>query len=285
MEQLADGLLDGSISPQQITQAWSAASANSVVAKQVLPGPFSTSVSRASSAAAQRAIAERLSDAIAATAAALHEAGCELIQMDEPMATAIGGDRSAWRAFEHILSGVATRVPQQMHRALSLADGAVHPAGHGVIAGLPFESYLIDVLAGPHSWRLIASIPADRTVVCGVVDVHTERARDDPEMIVWAATLAAETGDRGAGLVGIAPNGDLSSLDRFTAKRKIERLGLAMRLIEFGPLTKVARALQPDPASSKSPSLRRLMADHAAAGLLVKEGVWPLASSEEADGT
>ena len=39
-------------------------------------------------------------------------------------------------------------------------------------------------------------------------------------------------------------------------------MGLALRLARMGPLGEVARALQPDPATSSIPTLRRLIADH-----------------------
>jgi hypothetical protein len=39
-------------------------------------------------------------------------------------------------------------------------------------------------------------------------------------------------------------------------------MGTAVQLTRMGPLGEVARALQPDPAAARIPSLRRLIADH-----------------------
>lgn len=280
LDGLAAGLLDGSLGPEAVVQAWSAvagpAGTAGAIAKASLPGPWSYAAAAArsgggsaTSAGGRRATAARLADAVVACAEALAAAGCGLIELHEPAATSIGEDRAAWSELHATLADVAGRMPEGVHRSLVLADGAVDGAGHGPLADLPFESLLVDVLAGPDSWRLIASLPAHRGVICGVVDVHGERPRDDPEMMIWAATLAAEANERGVERVGIAPNGSLAARDRFTAKRKIERLGLAMRFLDYGPLTKVARAVEPDPATCGVRSLRALIASVSEAGLRV----------------
>jgi hypothetical protein len=56
----------------------------------------------------------------------------------------------------------------------------------------------------------------------------------------------------------------MATLDRHAARRKIESMGTAVQLTRMGPLGEVARALQPDPATARIPSLRRLIADHEA---------------------
>ena len=263
---LADGLIDGSISPDDVVAAWRVVSASvEGAAKQVLPGPYSASRSRTDSPAQRDDVAASLGETLLATISALAAAGCEAIQIDEPSANDIGDDAAAWRSMADDLTRLCRDMPEGMHRSLALPDGAVHPAGHALLADLPFQSYLVDVLAGPDSWRLIATLPEDRGVICGALDVHNDRPRDDPEMMVWAATLAAESNERGTARVGISPNGDLAPLTRFVAKRKIERMGLAVHLSGYGPLGEVARALQPDPGTCKIPSLRKIIADHEAA--------------------
>ena len=54
-------------------------------------------------------------------------------------------------------------------------------------------------------------------------------------------------------------------LERLKARRKLESLGMAVKLARLGPLGQVARRLQGDPATCGIGSLRRLYADHAAA--------------------
>ena len=263
LEALADGLIAGSITPADVVAAWKVvAGATDLASKQVLPGPYSTSHSRARDARERRHIAAQLREALIATIGALAAAGCEAIQVDEPSVADIGADVAAWRPFADELAPVGAAVPEGVHRSLSLGGGAAHPRGHALLADLPFQSYLIDVLAGPDAWRLIASLPEDRGIICGALDIHNDRPRDDPEMMLWAATLAAESNGRGTARVGISPNGDLGHLTRFVAKRKIERMGLAVHLSGYGPLSDVARALQPDPATCKIPSLRKLIAEY-----------------------
>jgi len=80
-------------------------------------------------------------------------------------------------------------------------------------------------------------------------------------MLVWAAALAARMGDRGHARVGIAPSGSLVGLERHRARRKIEQLGLAVRLAAMGPLQAVAEALQPDPANARIRGLPQLYRD------------------------
>jgi methionine synthase II (cobalamin-independent) len=260
---LADGLTDGSITPADVVAAWKVvAGATDGASKQVLPGPYSTSRARASDPPGRRRISAQLVETITATIDALAAVGCEAIQIDESPAVGIGDDIATWRSFADELTRVVAAVPEGVHRSLALTGGAAHPAGHAFLADLPFQSYLVDVLAGPDAWRLIASLPEDRGVICGVLDVNNDRPRDDPEMMLWAATLAAETNDRGAARVGISPNGDMDTLTRFVAKRKIERMGLSVHLSGYGPLSDVARALQPDPRTCKIPSLRKLIAEY-----------------------
>ena len=73
------------------------------------------------------------------------------------------------------------------------------------------------------------------------------------------------TGVQTCALPIFATSGSLAHLDRRRARRKIESMGTAVVLAKLGPLSQVARALQADPASCPIGSLRRLMADHAAA--------------------
>jgi hypothetical protein len=136
----------------------------------------------------------------------------------------------------------------------------VPPVLQRPIAALPFRSFLIDVVSGPDAWRLLALLPPETGVVVGALDAGTT-ATDDPEMLVWAATLAAEMDGRGHERVGIAPSGSLAGMDRYRARTKIGQLGMAVRLARMGPLGEVARALQPEPGTCRIGSLRRLYRD------------------------
>jgi hypothetical protein len=112
----------------------------------------------------------------------------------------------------------------------------------------------VDVTHGPDGWRCIDRLSPDQGVIVGALDAGSQ-VIDDAEMLVWAAALAARMGDRGIARVGIAPSGSLADLDRHRARRKIEQLGLAVRLAAMGPIQALAEALQPDPATAR---IRRL---------------------------
>ncbi len=113
--------------------------------------------------------------------------------------------------------------------------------------------------AGADSWRFIAGLAPEQGVIVGAIDALSP-AREDPEMLVWAAALAAELDDRGTARVGISTSGSLAGLPRHDARRKMEQGGMAVRLAAMGPLGDVARALQPQPATCRIKGLPELVA-------------------------
>ena len=268
---LARELLDGSITPEALVTAWRWADDGiDAMVKQVLPGPWSAARDLAAErhpgggaaeAADRRAIAADLADALVAAGTALHASLVPVLQLDEPAIPAIATDEAAWDELCQTLTDLAGRLPE-LHRSLAITGGAAHPAGHARLAALPFQGFLVDVVnGGAEAWQLIHVLPAEAGVVVGAVD-PARPAADDPEMLVWAGTLAAESNDRGHIRVGVSSAGSLAGLGRLAARRKVESLGTAMVLGKLGPLSQVARALQEDPATCRIGSLRRLYADH-----------------------
>lgn len=263
----ARALLDGRLDTAALVAAWRWADDGiDAVVKQVLPGPWSAAraIAAADASRLPGEIADRLVAALADAIAALVAAGCPVIQLDEPAVATLGPDPAAWRSVEATLGRLRDAVPAGTHLSLALTGGAPDPAGHATLAGLRFASYLVDVTAGPDAWRLIDALPSEQGVIVGAADA-ARAGVDDPEMLVWAATLAAEAAERGHIRVGIATSGSIEVLPRLTARRKIESMGMAVRLAKMGPLGEVARALQPDPATCRIASLRRLVADREAA--------------------
>lgn len=263
---LAAALRDGSADPAALVAAWRWADDGiDAVVKQVLPGPWSAARALAGDdprgAAAEE---DRQIALLAASIRALGAAGCPVVQVDEPAVARLGPDPAAWRSVESTLGRLRDAVPAGTHLSLALPGGAPDPAGHATLAGLRFASYLVDVTAGPDAWQLIDALPAAQGVIVGAADA-AKVGVDDPEMLVWAATYAAEAAERGHIRVGIATSGSIAHLPRLSARRKIESIGTAVRLAKMGPLGEVARALQADPGTCRIASLRRLAADRAAA--------------------
>ena len=253
---LARDLLAGTLAPGDVVAAWRVADgASDVLVKQVLPGPWSSSLALAAHPTDRAAVRRDLTDVLAETARLLVAERCHLVQLDEPAAASAqdppdgSGDDLA-QAIERFMTGL----PDDASVCVAIPDGAPRPELHGVIAALPVQSLLIDVSHGPDGWRCIDGLSPDQGVIVGALDASSPLI-DDAEMLVWAAALAAGMGDRGIARVGIAPSGSLAGLDRHKARRKIEQLGLAVRLAAMGPIQAVAEALQPDPARAR---IRRL---------------------------
>ena len=258
---LARDVLAGSVSPADVVGAWRrAASGTNALVKQVLPGPWSSSFELETAPTSRVRVAGELVERLGAVATALFDAGCPVIQIDEPSLKGADVSPAERDRLADVLADLLERIPADAHVSLALPDHAPHAAIHGALGALPFKSYLVDVTAGPDAWRIIRVIPAEKGVVVGALDARTPDA-DDPEMLVWAATLAAESDDRGRDRVGIAPSGSLAGIERHRARRKIEQLGMAVKLAKLGPLGDVARALQPDPSTCSIGSLRRMYQD------------------------
>ncbi len=265
--ELARDLLAGVVTPEALVAAWRWADdgIDSLV-KQVLPGPWSSARAIARTSTERRAVARDVADAVVAAGVALRGAMVPVLQLDEFAIPAIGEDDAAWDDLCELLTGVVRRLPD-LHVSLAITGGAAHPRGHARLAGLPLQSLIVDVRtpgAGIDAWRLIHALPPETGVIVGAADAANP-APDDPEMLVWAGTLAAESGSRGHVRVGVSTSGSLAGIPRRAARQKVESLGTAVVLGKLGPLGEVARALQEDPATCQIRSLRTLHAHHLAA--------------------
>lgn len=242
--------------------AWQrAAGATELLVKQVVVGPVTIAALAGTDEAARADLALALAEALNAELRALAEAGCALIQVDEPAVTRIGADPGTWRlvadAHRRLTDGL-----EGAHLSLGLLGGAVHAAGTDALLEAPYRSYLFDARGGPDAWRFADAVPPDRGLVCGILEAGSEE-RDETEVIVWAMTWAAA--GRGTERVGAAPDGSLRRISRHAARRKLERLGEAVRVASMGPLDEVALALDPEPLESRMEPLRALAEAVAAA--------------------
>lgn len=257
---LARDLLSGVVTPADVVAGWRVADAAAdVLVKQVLPGPWSCSLALARTRADQEAVRRDLVDALVAVATQLVAAGCPLLQVDEPAAahgtaaTAESAGRDLVGPVERLVAGLSSGASV----CVAIPGGAPRPELHHAIAALPVQSLLVDVIHGPDGWRCLGQLSPDQGVIVGALDATTPTI-DDAELLLWAGALAARLGDRGAARVGIAPTGSLAALDRHRARRKVDELGLAIRLAAMGPLQAVAERLQPDPATARVRGLREL---------------------------
>jgi methionine synthase II (cobalamin-independent) len=250
---LARALLKGT--EAGLLEAWRFASACTTrVVKQALPGPYTIARglrTRAAREAATLTVADRLNREVRT----LRDAGCQIVEVDEPAAVTIGDDARERRLFVEAHRRLTAGV-DGIHLSLALTRGNADTAGPETILDAPYASYAVDLIAGPDNWRLVTRVPGDRGIVCGALSAEPG-ANDGPELLVWAAQYAASTGGRGLDRVGLASVPGLERLDWAVVERKLERLAEGARLAGRDARGELVTALDPRAVSSKSAALGR----------------------------
>jgi methionine synthase II (cobalamin-independent) len=238
---------------------WSfAAAATTRAVKQALPGPYTAARRLAPDGRRRRSLTLALAEALHAEVVALAEAGCPLVEIDEPDAVAIGDDEVERRLFRDAHARLADGIAGT-HLSLALTGGNVDAASDATVFAAPYGSYAFDLIAGPDNWRLIASAPGDRGIVCGALSAAPD-SNDGPEVLVWAAHYAASTGRRGLARVGLATASGLEGLDWAAARAKLVRLGDAARIAAAESSSEMAAALDPRAVDARSAALGRFTA-------------------------
>ncbi|HEY3522634.1 MAG TPA: hypothetical protein VGK63_02930, partial [Candidatus Limnocylindrales bacterium] len=193
-------------------------------------------------------------DATRAVVDALGAAGCPLVEIHEPVATAIGADEVARGRFraahEHLVDGIS------VHACLAITGGNADPAGAETLFVAGYRSFLFDLILGPDNWRLIAAAPAGAGIVAGAID-HRAGVREVPETGVWAGHYAASTGGRGIERVGLATAGSLAGLDWDQAVARMSVLGEAARVAAMPRGEGMARAMDPRALDIRSAAMGR----------------------------
>jgi methionine synthase II (cobalamin-independent) len=222
--------------------------------KQAIAGPYTAGHGGLPTPERTRVTLDRAS-ALNASIRELTAAGCPLIEIHEPAATAIGtdeGERALFReAHLRLLDGV-----HDTHLSLAITGGNADAAGIETLLAAPYASLAVDLIAGPDNWRLVVATPGERGIICGAVS-PAGTSDDGPELLLWAAGYAASTGGRGPARVGLASASSLAHLSWPVAVRKLERLGEAARLADEPPETRVL-SLDPRAVSSRSAALGRV---------------------------
>jgi len=237
---------------------WSFAAASTTRAvKQALPGPYTAGrrLEGAAGARRRRSLTLALAEVLHAEVLALAAAGCPLVEIDEPDAVAIGDSEPERRLFRDAHARLTDGV-DSTHLSLALTGGNVDTAGDTTVFDAPYESYAFDLIAGPDNWRLIASAPGDRGIVCGALSPAVD-SNDGPEVLVWAAHYAASTRGRGLARVGLANASGLEALDWPAARAKLVRLGEAARIAGAESSSEMASALDPRAVDPRSAALGR----------------------------
>lgn len=223
--------------------------------KQAVIGPYTTGRSTPGSAIDRAAATVDAVDRQRDALQALVEAGCPLIEIQEPAATSIGDDppeRALFRdAHLRLLDGLTGT-----HFSLAITGGTADAAGIETLLAAPYASLAVDLIAGPDNWRLVAATPGDRGIVCGALGTRAGTG-DGPELLLWAAGYAASTGGRGPARVGLATASSLAHLSWEEAVRKMDRLGAAARLFDMSPEDR-GQHVDPRAVSIRSAALGRV---------------------------
>jgi hypothetical protein len=232
-----------------LVRAWRATAARTDrPVAQVVPGPWTLArlgLAGPGDPAALPARARALADTLAGELEALGEAGCPAVQVLEHDAVTIGADPARRGGFLEAHRRLLARAGG-VHAMLAVVGGSAADAGAETILGAPYESLLVDLVAGPDNWRLVRAAPGERGIVCAALEAGDGRERRDqaPEL-VWAARYAASANGRGLDRVGLANGSPLGSLTPAEARTALDGLGRAAALAGMPVDAAMAAGLDP----------------------------------------
>jgi methionine synthase II (cobalamin-independent) len=234
-----------------VLEAWRAtAAATTLAAKQALPGPYTLGLRPGVTAADREARTLAAAEALAEIVAALADAGCPLVEIEESEAHRIGADGTERRLF----ADAHRRLTEaghggEIHRSLSITGGSVPAEGIDTVLEAPYSSLAVDLIAGPDNWYLVRRAPRERGVIAGVQSAGA--VDESKEVMLWGAHYAASSGGRGSDRVGIGSSGSWANLTWEAAMRKLSRLGEAARLAAMPLGEELAQSLDPRAVSSR----------------------------------
>ena len=281
-----------------LVAAWKAATAvapEGTTVAQALPGPYTLGrraiedalrrtrdageapPSAAELNAAKFDVTLSIAHSLADEVEALVAAGCRVIVVEEPDAVSIGGNASE----RVLLSNASTVLLERsggIHAMLAITGGSAHEVGAAAIFEAPWQSLLVDLIAGPDNWQLVRETPGDRGIVCAALAVpesglevesgmevesglEVDRA---PEM-VWASQYAASANGRGLARVGLTNATRLADRTPEAARMAIRQLAQAAKFaampladaVEAGLDARTIRDARPIPATSNRAARRR----------------------------
>lgn len=280
-------LLEGRLDAERpLVAAWRAAAtaapAGAAVA-QAVPGPYTLgwraledavrSAQEAGDAvpepagrtAARFEVTLGIADSLAREIAALAAAGCPMVVVEEPEAVAIGAAAAERTLFANASARLLADAGGT-HAMLAVTGGSAHEAGGPTFFEAPWQSVLVDLIAGPDNWKLVRQAPGSIGVVCAALRVREDGLEVDraPEL-VWAAKYAASANGRGLERVGLAnatrlvacgPGPARAALGQLTRAAGLAVLPLA-DAVEAGLDRRTILDGRPVPATSNRAARRR----------------------------
>ena len=232
-----------------LVRAWRATAAlTEAPVAAVIPGPC-TLAAREGGTGQEPAVAEdradAFADALAGELAALGEAGCAVIVVDEPAAVDVGADATVRGSFVRAHRRLLADAEDQ-HTMLAVTGGSALDTGPEALFGLAYNSYLFDLVEGPDNWHLVRAAPGERGIVCAAMTAARDRVLgDQAPQLVWAAQYAASSNGRGLDRVGLANASSLAGFEPAVAVSVLLGLGRAARLAELPLAEAVRQGLDP----------------------------------------
>lgn len=196
---------------------------------------------------------------------ALIAAGCRMIVVEEPASVEIG-DSASERALFSNASARLLASAGGAHMMLAIIGGSAHEAGGNTFFDQPWQSVMVDLVAGPDNWQLVRQTPGDRGVVCAGLRVREDEVEIDqkPEL-VWASQYAASANGRGLQRVGLANATRLADRSPAAARAALVQLAQGARYaqmpladaVDEGLDPRTIRDARPIPATNNRASRRR----------------------------
>jgi methionine synthase II (cobalamin-independent) len=215
-----------------------------------------------------------VAEALAGEIEALVAAGCRMVVVEEPGAVGIGENASERVLFGNASAALLAR-SAGAHAMLAITGASAHEAGGSTFFDAPWQSLLVDLIAGPDNWQLVRQTPGDRGVVVAALRVREDELEVDqaPEM-VWAAQYAASSNGRGLDRVGLTNATRLADRSPAAALAALRQLGLGARYagmpvadaVEAGLDPRTIRDARPIPATNNRASRRRQARESKQAG-------------------
>ena len=206
-----------------------------------------------------------IAEALAGEIAALVEAGCRMLVVEEPDAVAIGEDPVERQLFADAGTRLLGR-SDGAHAMLAITGGSAHAAGGATVFAAPWQSLLVDHIDGPDNWQLVRQAPGDRGIVCAALRVRDDGVEVDqaPEL-VWASQYAASANGRGMARVGLANATRLADRSPEAARAALAQLTKAAvyagmpvaDAVEAGLDPRTILDARPIPATNNRASRRR----------------------------
>ncbi|MBI2912215.1 MAG: methylcobamide--CoM methyltransferase [Chloroflexi bacterium] len=187
--------------------------------KAVVTGPYTlTALSRTDRPRAE--VAMELAHALREELLALQQAGCPLIQVDEPAALRAGDDASmVIQTLRELTAGVTAKLA--LYTYFGDATGLAPD-----LFDLPFQVFGLDFVSGPANFDLLEGLPAGKELGAGLLDARNTKMESTEEIVSALRRISRLVPlDR----VHLNPSCGLEFLPRANAHQKLVRLVAAAR--------------------------------------------------------